>query len=119
MKNDLLYGCKFFHIICSFHELNHTLLDGLKINVDSLHKIREGITFNNIKKYVTTSQSRKMLLGKCVDSLGLGLKAGMVFRCARAIKYHAEFANLQKFDGKNYKFLHTYEEWSKADLRLL
>lgn len=119
LRNDLLCGGEFFHVRCSAHILNLIVQDGLKVISESLRKIRESI------KYVTASESREILFGKCVDSVGLDLKAGLILDVQtrwnstykmldRAIKYRAAFANLKKIDGKSYKFFPTDDEWNRA-----
>ncbi|XP_024004951.1 zinc finger BED domain-containing protein RICESLEEPER 2-like [Eutrema salsugineum] len=119
IRDDLLCGGEFFHVRCAAHILNLIVQDGLKVIGDSLHKIRESI------KYVTVSESREILFGKCVDAVRLDKNKGLLLDVQtswnstyqmldRAIEFQAAFSHLARIDGKNYKFFPTDEEWNRA-----
>ena len=129
LSNDLLCGGEFFHVRCAAHILNLIVQDGLKVIKDSLHKIRECV------KYVTASETREMTFAKCVDAAGIKENAGLImdvqtrwnstfYMLERALPYREAFVKLEIYDRRNYKFLPTATEWSRAEkicvlLRLL
>lgn len=118
LRNDLVCGGEFFHVRCSAHILNLIVQDGLKVIGSSLHKIRESI------KFVTASESRELLFAKCVESVCITEKAGLLLDVTTrwnstykmidiALKYRAAFGHLKIIDGKNYKFHPSEDEWRR------
>ena len=63
LYDSLLCNGEFFHIRCSAHTLNF-IVQGLKVAIDALHKIRESI------KYVKCSRSRMKNFEECVRAVG-------------------------------------------------
>ncbi|XP_010424201.1 PREDICTED: zinc finger BED domain-containing protein RICESLEEPER 2-like [Camelina sativa] len=118
LRNDLLCGGDYFHVRCTTHILNIIVQIGLKDIDDTLEKIIESI------KYVQASEKREILFGKCVEVVGLQLKADLIMDVKtrwnstykmldRALKYRAAFGNLKVIDGRNYKFHPTEAEWHR------
>ncbi|XP_019087592.1 PREDICTED: zinc finger BED domain-containing protein RICESLEEPER 2-like [Camelina sativa] len=118
LRYDLLCGGDYFHVRYTAHILNIIVQIGLKDIDDTLEKIRESI------KYVQASEKREILFSKCVEVVGLQLKAGLIMDVKtrwnstykmldRALKYRAAFGNLKVIDGKNYKFHPTEAEWHR------
>ncbi|XP_010430867.1 PREDICTED: zinc finger BED domain-containing protein RICESLEEPER 2-like [Camelina sativa] len=118
LRNDLLCGGEYFHVRCAAHILNIIVQIDLKDIGDTLEKIRESI------RYVQASGKREVLFAKCVEAVGLQLKAGLIMDVKtrwnstykmldRALKYRAAFGNLKVIDGRNYKFHPTEAEWHR------
>ncbi|CAD5327254.1 unnamed protein product [Arabidopsis thaliana] len=118
LRDDLLCKGEFFHVRCATHILNIIVQIGLKGIGDTLEKIRESI------KYVKGSEHREILFAKCMENVGINLKAGLLLDVAnrwnstfkmldRALKYRAAFGNLKVIDAKNYKFHPTDAEWHR------
>ncbi|XP_010430917.1 PREDICTED: zinc finger BED domain-containing protein RICESLEEPER 1-like [Camelina sativa] len=102
----------------SAHILNIIVQIGLKDIDDTLEKIRESI------KYVQAYGKCEILFAKCVEVVGLQLKAWLIMDMRtrwnstykmldRTLKYRAAFGNLKVIDGRNYKFHPTEAEWHR------
>ena len=78
-SNRLLLNGKFFHIRYSAHILNLIVQDGLKVNSDTLHKIRQRV------HYVRASESMMKQFSRCIEQVGgidtsIGLRSYCITR---------------------------------------
>ncbi|CAA7040461.1 unnamed protein product [Microthlaspi erraticum] len=75
-------------------------------------------------KYVTTSEARKIMFGRCVQSVKCESKAGLgldvIIRwnstykmLAKAVEYRDAFNYLHHVDGRNFKVNPSAEEWDR------
>jgi hypothetical protein len=121
LQDALLCKGKHFHVRCCAHILNLIVQDGLKVEGNALHKIRESV------KYVKASEGRLREFRKYVEEVHLSNVVGGFLRLdvstrwnatymmlESAIRYRRAFINLS-YNDKNYRHCPSIEEWERAE----
>ncbi|XP_050891095.1 zinc finger BED domain-containing protein RICESLEEPER 2-like [Lathyrus oleraceus] len=110
VQGNLMCDGEFFHIRCSAHVLNLIVQEGLKVDSEALHKIRESV---------------KHKFRDCVEDVGINVSGGLRFDVSTrwnstylmlesALQYRKAF-EFYKVADRSYKYCPSDEEWERGE----